>query len=274
MKKTLFTLLAMMLSVGVFAQISTGEPNSSVSPRTGNRPQAGDFGMYLGASVTQIMDLVKYNRPQTGGIDSKYWALPLVNLKYYVTDNWEVRCGFQFAAYGTTDVASDGEDYKQVDARDVHYTRFLPGAAYHFNTNNILDVYVGAQMPIGFNVDATRGKTVRGDNVAKTYEREGVFVIGGGIFLGLQVFVADLPFAIGLELGYSGQAKLGGGHRKTFSDGDGNKQTIIIGDGGKADEWIGDQQNILAQGEKANATHMEGRWGADAALTFTYYFRK
>ena len=265
MKKTLFTLLAMMLSVGVFAQISTGEPNSSVIPRTGNRPQAGDFGMYLGASVTQIMDLVKYNRPQTGGIDSKYWALPIVNLKYYVTDNWEVRMGFQFASYGETNILSNGEDWKVSEMRDVNYTRFLPGAAYHFNTNNILDVYVGAQMPIGFDIDARRTKTTQDDIVSRVNDRNNTFVIGGGIFLGLQLFVADLPFAIGLELGYSGMARFSGGHRVTTTiDGESQVEATATING----------RNITVEGEKASATHMEGRWGADAALTFTYYFRK
>ena len=59
MKKTSLLLVALLAVSTAFAQISTGEPHSSVIPRTGNRPQAGDFGMYLGASVTQVIDLVK-----------------------------------------------------------------------------------------------------------------------------------------------------------------------------------------------------------------------
>ena len=59
MKKSTILLVALMAVSTAFAQISTGEPHSSVIPRTGNRPQAGDLGMYIGASVTQIMDLVE-----------------------------------------------------------------------------------------------------------------------------------------------------------------------------------------------------------------------
>ena len=262
MKKYVLTLLSLLLSAGVFAELSTGEPHSSVIPRTGNRPQAGDFGVYVGASVTQIMDLVNYNRPANNNAnDSKYWALPLINLKYYTTDNMEFRIGFQFSSYGETNVVRDGEGSKAKTSRDVNYTRFLPGFAYHFNTNNIVDVYIGAQIPIGFNADASRQSVDQPGMVQSVYDRENLFVIGGGAFIGLQFFVADLPFAIGLEGGYSGQARLGGGHRVTTTT---NGVTQVTASAG----------GMNANGERASATHMDATWGADAALTFTYFFRK
>jgi hypothetical protein len=86
------------------------------------------------------------------------------------------------------------------------------------------------------------------------------FVIGGGIFLGLQFFVADLPFAIGFEGGYSGQASFSAG-QKTKINNDGNKQTSVTIDGRTATD-------------PSKASHIEATWGADAAITFTYYFRK
>lgn len=254
MRKT-FLLIAALLTFSVaFAQISTGEPHSSVIPRTGNRPQAGDFGMYLGASVTQIIDLVKLNKDNSFK-ENAFWALPIINLKYYFSDNWEGRIGFQFACKGETDILNtDGNSFKRV--RDINYTRFLPGFAYHFNTNNILDVYLGAQIPIGFNVDAT--KTVNNDMSSKTKNNK--FVLGAGIFLGLQLFIADLPFAIGIEGGYSGLAQFSGGQR-TIINNDGDVQTVVNIDG-------------MSAVDPTAASHMEGTWGADAALTFTYYFRK
>ena len=70
MRKLSLVLVAMMAVSTAFAQISTGEINSSVIPRTGNRPQEGDFGMYIGASVTQtggekavIVDECIWKRP-------------------------------------------------------------------------------------------------------------------------------------------------------------------------------------------------------------------
>lgn len=112
-------------------------------------------------------------------------------------------------------------------------------------------------MPIGFNVDAT--KTVYDDMSTKTKNNK--FVIGAGIFLGLQFFVADLPFAIGIEGGYSGQATFSAGNRTTAS---GNGDTQV------STTWIdGKTYNDVSK-----LSHLEGTWGADAAITFTYYFRK
>lgn len=262
--KKIATLCATLLLVSgsMFAQLSTGEPHANVVPRTGNRPQAGDFGMYLGASVTQIIDLVKLNKNDNFGKNA-FWALPAINLKYYFTDNWEGRIGFQFAAKGTTDTrkfktTSTQPVASRTTARDIHYTRFLPGAAYHFNTNNILDVYVGAQMPIGFDIDNTRNSSETNGVKTKQTIDDSRFVIGGGVFLGLQLFVADLPFAIGVECGYSGQASIGGG-KVTTTNNDGTKTKTIDGDPGK---------------ELKSSAYMEGVWGADAALTFTYYFQR
>jgi len=251
-------MMVVLMGIGTaFAQISTGEPNASVLPRTGNRPQAGDFGMYAGASVTQIIDLVKLNDRNS---DATFWALPVINLKYYVKDNLEVRCGFQFACYGKDSTLYKEKAGRETVAMTKNYTRFLPGIAYHFNTNNIIDVYVGAQVPIGFDIE-TNKTAYRKDsyNYSETY-RKGSFVIGGGVFLGLQFFVADLPFAIGIEGGYSGRATIGNGDGITSVNDDGTRYKYY----GKSKG--GD--------ELKNCAFMEGTWGADAALTFTYYFRK
>lgn len=264
MKKITFSLLAMMLVVSsAMAQISTGEPYSSVIPRTGNRPQQGNWGLYLGGSVTQVLDLIQYNKTiEFEGIDrsSIYWALPMVNLKYYATDNWEIRCGFEFACQSESLSMKLLEDTKYVGKgstrKESNFTRFLPGFAYHFNTNNILDVYMGAQMPLGWDINSEKTNAADALNnsaMNKTYT--GTFVIGGGVFVGLQVFIADLPFAIGVEGGYSGMARLGG-LTKTTQVRDNKKQVYVDG------------QQI------SSATKTFANWGADAAITFSYYFNK
>ena len=145
--------------------------------------------------------------------------------------------------------------------QNVNYTRFLPGAAYHFNTNNILDVYLGMQMPIGFDLNQTKRSAYDGTTKASVLDKNNQFVIGGGIFLGLQVFIADLPFAIGIETGYSGVAHISGGHRQITTT-DGEKQIDLIDDATGA---------VTADIKKAS--FMDATWGADAAITFTYYFR-
>lgn len=253
MRKLSLLLVALMAVSTAFAQISTGEVNSSVIPRIGNRPQAGDFGLYLGASVTQVMDFVKLNKDNEF-TENAFWALPAINLKYYFTDNWEGRLGFQFACKGTTDkVTPEGDDWLKTTT-DVNYTRFLPGFAYHFNTKNIVDVYLGAQIPIGFNLIQDKSATVGYSIMNKNNQ----FVVGGGIFFGLQFFVADLPFAIGIETGYSGTASFTAGNRTIVND-EGEKTVTL-------------HHPDLGDIKVDKSLYMEGRWGADAAITFTYYF--
>lgn len=252
MKKFSFILCSLLCAMSASAQLSTGEVNATVIPRTGNRPQAGDMGFYIGASVTQVLDLVEFNQSSSNnpmGYGEWYWALPVLNFKYYVTDNWEIRAGFEFSCYSESGKTSmDGDTYK--GTTNCNFTRLLPGAAYHFNTNNILDVYVGAQIPIGWNINSA--KTSGPDMSMKTTEN--AFVIGAGVFGGLQVFIADLPFAIGVEFGYSGKATLGGAPKTKYT---------YNGNSGSNEE-----------GNIETKTHASGTWGADAAITFSYYFRK
>ena len=258
MKKTLLLLAAMCVSLAGFADLSTGEPHATVIPRTGNRPVEGDWGMYLGASVTQIMDMVAYNKSYSGNEKGQvYWALPMINLKYYFTDRVEGRLGFQFASYGEQNELSKGSN-KVVQSERVHYTRFLPGFAYHFSMNNPIDVYLGAQIPVGFNVNDNLTKA---DKNNYTTSRDNMFVIGAGVFLGMQFFVADLPFAIGIEGGYSGQAHFSAGARTTNVT-EGNKQTNVTVNGAST----GFDTNV-------GGHHIDANWGADAAITFTYFFR-
>lgn len=264
MKKITFSLLAMLLVVtSAMAQISTGEPYVSVIPRTGNRPQQGDWGLYVGASVTQIIDLVQYNQraASTDPADrsSVYWALPMVNLKYYAANNWELRCGFEFACQTESQKLNLLDDTKKLGTvsskLESNFTRFLPGFAYHFNTNNILDVYMGAQMPIGWEINMSKesGKDAN-NNEGFLMTRTGTFVLGGGVFVGLQVFIADLPFAIGIEGGYSGMARFGGLTKTT--------------------EVIDNKKQVFVDGQQiSSATKTFASWGADAAITFSYYFK-
>lgn len=246
MRKTLFfTLLMLVLVVPLAgAQISTGEPHSSVIPRTGNRPQAGDWGLYLGGSVRQVIDLVDaINRD---GMNA--WALPIVNLKYYVSDEFELRLGFEFSATSEKENTSMTGSYSMEEKNGNNFTRFLPGVAYHFSSNNILDVYAGAQLPIGWEAYSTINR-VNGDRTIDS--NSSTFVIGAGLFIGLQMFIADLPFAIGVETGFSGLLKSGGSTNTTYTSGvdESANQTIVT-----------TKQNLRAD------------WGADAALTFSYYF--
>ena len=259
MKKFLATVFAVLLvAVPMMAQISEGEPHSAVIPRIGNRPQAGDWGIYLGGSVSQVLDIidaVNYNKDNGTLAKQVWWGLPLLNLKYYPADQWEVRLGFEFSCLTENQRLRDEDDNTNKTKQNSNFTRFLPGFAYHFNTKNLLDVYVGAQMPIGFDIEKQKTSTNTDGYLYERTTQTNRFVVGGGAFVGLQCFIADLPFAIGVELGYSGVVKTGGLQKTTIND-DGDVESYYTVNG-----------TNYAKAQKTTA-----EWHADAALTFSYFF--
>ncbi len=188
------------------AQISTGETSSKVI-RTGNRAQAGNFGIYLGAT-SEIMKNI--------GSSTKFDAIPMINLKYMKTDQLEYRLGFEWYDKYESENTFSGEDdeIKHSTTNSESKFMFYPGFAYHFSPKNLLDVYVGAELPIGFGTlgrheyleGVPEGNTEEDSFQEKDY-RTGhtgkVFRMGVGAFIGLQAYVANLPIAIGVEYGVS-----------------------------------------------------------------------
>ena len=148
MKKVLVLIAALIaVSVSVPAQISTGKNTSKVI-RTGNRPEAGDWGIFVGASYSDFANW----------FDKKvsFEGFPLVNVKYYISDEVEARLGIQLQGQTQTvtgeHTVGEGENEKSYDYKhklSVGTNLFRPGIAYHFSTDNILDVYVGGELPIG-----------------------------------------------------------------------------------------------------------------------------
>lgn len=167
----------------VSAQISTGK-NSSTVVRTGNRAREGNFGIYFGASTDMFRKIT-----DSGSMGIEHFdALPLINFKYMSTDEVEMRVGLEWYSQTYTD------EYKQ-DTNTDGMSSFMisPGLAYHFNNKNLLDVYMGAEVPIGFGSKSYE----YGDSDASASQ----FKIGLGGFVGLQAYIANLPVAIGVEYG-------------------------------------------------------------------------
>lgn len=201
MKKVVLIALALCMGfVTVNAQITTGESSAQVI-RTGNRAEAGDFGLYLGASSSIFKNLMNVT-------DASVEALPLINFKYMMNDKLEARIGLEWWTVSGTEKSSgenEGGDFK-TKGKTRESKKFLtPGVAYHFNSSNLLDVYVGAELPFGWGSTTTtsfadfKGKDFDVDNK----EKENSFKIGLGAFVGLQAYVANLPLALGVEYGIS-----------------------------------------------------------------------
>ena len=252
--KKIFTLFFVALfAITSSAQITVGEPHSTVVERTGNRPEAGTWGLYMGASVGQVIDLVN-----SLDNDKIWYGLPMLNLKYYCTNNLELRLGMQFAVETSSKKANLYDKYSYaygnlVNKHGENFTRFRPGVAYHFNKTNILDVYLGAELPIGWNTASSKEEMFDG---SLTSTRQGTFIIGAGVFFGFQVFIADLPFAIGLETGFSGLMHCGG-----------NTKYKVIDTNGEETIYFNNNPSIY------NASKISANWNADAAITFSYFFK-
>lgn len=201
LKKLFLFAFALGMSAMSNAQISTGETSSKVI-RTGNRAQAGNFGIYLGATS----DIFK----NIGASGVNFSAIPLINVKYMKTDQLEYRLGFEWYDKYESDNQFDGDndDVKYSSTNSESKFMFYPGVAYHFSPKNLLDVYVGAEVPIGFgtvgNHSYVDGNDGEGNDISA---REGhtakVFRMGAGAFIGLQAYIANLPIALGVEYGVS-----------------------------------------------------------------------
>lgn len=199
--KTKILFLALCLLGGALtanAQLTTGEPTAKVI-RTGNRAKAGDFGLYVGVTSDMFGNM----------IDSEVGiaALPLLNFKYMTSDNFELRVGleaYQLNEKLKGDTTGDNAVSKSSKFNE-NSLMLYPGIAYHFSKLNILDVYVGAELPLGW--DSYTKSTVN-DTYSNTKTKR-AFVLGLGAFVGLQAYIADLPLAIGVEYGISSRLDAG-----------------------------------------------------------------
>lgn len=268
MKKRLFISAALLLVSGVLAmaQISTGEP-SAVKIKTGNRPDKGTFGLYIGGG----MDFGSFINMEK----QTPYVLPLVNLKYYFTDKLEGRIGLDFYRHDvniggkkfTEATATDGESYKYVNNAGNGNAMLWPGIAYHFTKHNILDVYCGAELPIG--LTSASSKLITGTNSTTTKVSSNAFNIGLGAFVGLQAFIGNLPLAIGLEYGLYGSYAFGLKTKHTSIDSDGNKKV-----------WYqSNRSNQIGTGQAPGTDNFEklhvgeGFMGNQLRLTLSYYFK-
>ena len=281
MRKFVWAVISMMTGIMTFmsvpakAQISTGEPSSKVI-RTGNRAEAGDFGLYLGITSTMVGDWING--------DIKLDALPLINFKYMMTDQAEWRLGLELyktSSKSIGEVKTDFEDRSYLlpstSNSSSSNAMFYPGFAWHFSSRNIMDVYVGAELPIGWDSSTefsesgtleplenaggveqlTMMKIVNSRKITKRS-----FVIGFGAFVGLQAYIADLPLALGVELGISSRFDMGLKYKHTVSQTGAESQTWYTSALGEED--VRQYENL-----KARTGDITGQ----ARLTLTYYFK-
>ncbi|MBO4281860.1 MAG: hypothetical protein J5873_01520 [Bacteroidales bacterium] len=259
--KKLLTVMACLAFVGALqaqSVLTKGNPYAT-TVKTGNRPGAGDWGLYVGPSLAEVIDLMDClgkNASTTPSTVEIIRALPLVNVKHYLSDNMELRCGIQWTKKGYRSSGTIIDTTILVTQKQTtSYFRLIPGFAYHFSPRNTMDVYTGVALPLG--IDGFTDKYEETNFISNSYRKS--LGVGLEAFIGLQAFVADLPVAIGLEYGLSGMFHTGERIKNEYFDANKNKQTCYT-----------DLQGIETYKDdfKANS----GSFGNDLRLTITYYF--
>lgn len=248
--KVLFVafLIALGSALTANAQLTTGV-SSSKTIRTGNRAEAGDCGIYAGATLN---------------LSDEVTPLPLINFKYMSSDNFEMRIGLE-AAKTKEKLAGDIRQGENTITRDDQkYGKstlmLYPGFAYHFSKLNILDVYVGAELPLGW--DASTSSTTATDYTSKTTKRS--FVLGLGAFIGLQAYIADLPLAVGVEYGLSSRLDTGLKYKNEHTT---NNQTTITY------SPTNDFKYVHGTDPYDKLKARRGEIGSQIRLTLSYYFK-
>lgn len=281
MKKILFSALMACFALTASAQISEGAP-SAKKYTTGNRPLKGAFGLYVGAETNLFQDM-----PNTG-----FHVLPIVNLKYMASDNFEIRLGMKFwkqretLAFGNNsgEDAVTGANFveEKYSAKGVIAdNQFRPGFAYHFTKSNLLDVYAGIEGIIGWRRNvANVWASIDGNEVTLNTRNAGI-QFGAGAFIGLQAFIARLPLALGLEYGIStvwdGALK---GHQYYK---DANTEYTVYYEDATHDNTGFDfftTAGITGGNDQRGDDTFDymrarkGRWGNTIRLTLSYYFNR
>jgi|SaaInlStandDraft_1057018.scaffolds.fasta_scaffold98234_2 hypothetical protein len=199
MKKifTILTLFAFTSTVS-YSQISD-RVNDESTYLLGARPQSGNFGFYLGLSTAEIGEITESNWEESG--------IPLVKVKYYYSDKLVLRAGVQVSKRrrlieGKVKVFdAEDLDYKHVET-DASWN-FSLGGEKHFDLSNIFDSYIGLNSNFGYerSVRIHNESYLNGDFRDDEGSNFG-FTYGLETFVGTNFFIADLPIAAGLELGF------------------------------------------------------------------------
>lgn len=215
-KLLLFLVTVVFLSEVTNAQLSQRQSNPS-NYSTGTRPLAGDWGIFLAVDVfdfESILDDISGNTDPDDALEVPNFSL--VNLKYYNSNDFVYRVGFVAAKDKSVERGDlffpDGTvlgptDVVRLETKDSERDYAIkPGIEKHFNPTNLIDIYVGAEALLGTHIQRRINAQEQNDgNRTSTDIRGSSLLYGGGAFIGMQFFVADLPLALGLEYGFIGK---------------------------------------------------------------------
>jgi hypothetical protein len=214
-KSLLFFTGALLIGSSALGQLSTRDNNDG-NFRLGTRAQAGDAALHF---VIPIVDLSAHDGSSAGlYLGNTLSSGDLLTFKYWHTNDLVIRGGFRFyadnshangTAVDSTDANPINEDFELelVESRSIMRDYSIAfGAEKHFSNSNIWDVYVGGEALIGLGKDkSVNNMTYFNGDIDNTTVTTSTKVFGFAGVVGFQVYVAELPLAIGLEYGWGGK---------------------------------------------------------------------
>jgi hypothetical protein len=246
----------------VIAQLSTRE-SDPINLKFGTRPQAGNMSIYFGIGSQELKDLRDKNKDVSG--------LPLISLKYYLTDQLVARIllkSFSVQQTLSGDLPANVTGIrKDVTVNSEYY--IVPGIEKHFSANNIFDVYIAAGIPLGFQKDAVTQNikfSAAGDYTDDQVAKNSM-IYGFEVLLGLQVYLSFLPISVGIEAGSRG---IGYGKQQYKHD-----QTVSVA-------GVNTSQTFYTTGNTAGTNYTQykqltySKFNLDNEFRFviSYYFRR
>lgn len=245
-------LITILLPLTAYSQLSD-RVNSPSTYNLGTRPIAGNYALQIGSGYQDIMDILDSNKD--------YEILPIVAFKYYNSNEDVFTLAFKSKK---EKLSMKGTFYAPTD--DFRYlnnqTQFMivPGYEKHFGSGNILDFYIGARAPIGWEKDVAK-QTVGALSVESKRNK---LAYGLDAIIGLQAFIGDLPFAIGAEINYSLLGRLGDRYK-----------VVTTGVGGRTFYYTDATNPVISTLDEfsdlsVNSMTIEG----DVRVSLVYFFRR
>ena len=240
-------LVAVACVSSAMAQLTTREaaPNSY---KLGAYPQAGDLSLMFSVfNITNfdsdddaVSDFASVNSLGRGD---------LITAKYYWTDQVAFRVGIKLQREVSEKTSFDSDTSSELFTKDPDNLSPLQGAGTvessnkdvirdwavklgiekHFNSSNFFDVYAGADLYLGLGKEKFVRNTTTQNGTVAVAPVGGVGGNGDGFstvsnltssrsftklgvlpFIGVQMFVLDLPVSIGVEYGWDALWKFGG----------------------------------------------------------------
>lgn len=206
-----------------FAQLSERE-NDATMVKLGARPQSGNLALTFGYNLGGAID---DNEADASLFTGNFFAQgDFLTFKYYQSDDLAIRFAIRLSKHSNKykgDALRDSSFYYNISAPTETETKvkygsreyvFVPGIEKHFSTSNIFDVYMGADLYLGFGKEDSTNEWAQSDGDFYKYShKKSSTIIGIGGIVGFNIFVAHLPISIGLEYGLNLKWTLGGRYK-------------------------------------------------------------